>query len=50
MEHPMSEAERIATEAVDEQVNYWPFPSKLLGTLPLNKLPFNPDNEENAPL
>jgi hypothetical protein len=50
MEHPMSEAERIATEAVDEQVNYWPFPSKLLGTQPLNKLPFNPDNEEDAPL
>jgi hypothetical protein len=44
------EQTRIATEAVDEQVNYWPFPNKLLGTQPLNKLPFNPDNEEDAPL
>jgi hypothetical protein len=50
MEHPMNdERMRIATEAVDEQVN-WPFPNKLLGTQPLDKLPFNPDNEEESPL
>lgn len=41
---------RIATEAVDEQVNYWPFPNKVLDTQPLDKLPFNPENEEESPL
>lgn len=28
----------------------WPFPNKPLDTEPLDKLPFNPDNEEEAPL
>lgn len=40
---------QTATEAVDEQVN-WPFPNKIYNTVPLDKLPFNPDNEEDAPL
>lgn len=40
---------QVATEAVDEQVN-WPFPNKVLDTQPLDKLPFNPDNHEDAPL
>lgn len=40
---------QAATEAVDEQVN-WPFPNKLLNTRPLDRLPFNPENEEDAPI
>lgn len=40
---------QVAQDAVDEQVN-WPFPNKLLSTQPLDKLPFNPENEEDAPL
>lgn len=28
----------------------WPFPNELLDTTPLDKLPFNPDNHEDAPL
>jgi hypothetical protein len=28
----------------------WPFPDKPLPTEPPDKLPFNPDNEEDAPL
>lgn len=40
---------QTATEAVDEQVN-WPFPNKIYNTVPLDKLPFNPENEEDAPL
>ena len=28
----------------------WPFPNELLNTTPLDKLPFNPENEEDAPL
>jgi len=37
------------TEKKEEKPN-WPFPNKLLRTTPLDKLPFNPDNEEDAPL
>jgi hypothetical protein len=28
----------------------WPFPTELLPTTPLDKLPFNPENEDDAPL
>jgi hypothetical protein len=28
----------------------WPFPSKLNNTVPLDRLPFNPENEEDAPI
>ena len=28
----------------------WPFPNEPLPTAPLDKLPFNPENEEDAPL
>ena len=28
----------------------WPFPNKLHSTAPLDKLPFNPENEEDAPI
>jgi len=28
----------------------WPFPNKLNNTVPLDKLPFNPENEEDAPI
>lgn len=28
----------------------WPFPNQLNNTTPLDKLPFNPENEEDAPL
>lgn len=43
------EKKQAAQDAVDEQVN-WPFPNKVLDTRPLDKLPFNPDNHEDAPL
>jgi hypothetical protein len=28
----------------------WPFPNAPLNTTPLDRLPFNPDNHEDAPL
>lgn len=28
----------------------WPFPNKLHNTVPLDKLPFNPENHEDAPI
>jgi len=33
-----------------EKKENWPFPNKLHKTVPLDKLPFNPENEEDAPL
>jgi hypothetical protein len=34
----------------DLEKKNWPFPNKLHNTVPLDKLPFNPENEEDAPL
>ena len=34
----------------EEQRTTWPFPSEPPDHEPLDKLPFNPDNEEEAPL
>lgn len=31
-------------------MNTWPFPTKLPPAVPMGKLPFNPDNFEDAPL
>jgi hypothetical protein len=36
--------------AVEDKPFAWPFPSGLLPTEPLDKLPFNPENEEDAPI
>lgn len=36
-------------EAMEERIN-WPFPNKLHDTQPPGKLPFNPDNYEDAPI
>ena len=36
-------------EKKEERPN-WPFPNQLNNTTPLDKLPFNPENEEDAPL
>lgn len=30
--------------------SYWPFPTELPPAVPMGKLPFNPDNFEDAPL
>lgn len=43
------EKRKAAEEAMDERIN-WPFPNRLHDTTPLDKLPFNPENEEDAPL
>jgi len=34
----------------ETQTVTWPFPNKPPEHEPLDKLPFNPDNEEDAPL
>ena len=33
-----------------EEKPNWPFPNSLPNTTPLDKLPFNPENEEDAPI
>jgi hypothetical protein len=43
------EKKKAIEEAMDERIN-WPFPNKLNNTTPLDKLPFNPENEEDAPI
>ena len=43
------EKKKAAEEAMDERID-WPFPNKLMDTQTLDKLPFNPENEEDAPL
>ena len=48
-EKPAEKKEEKPAEKKEEKPN-WPFPNKLLQTTPLDKLPFNPDNHEDAPL
>jgi hypothetical protein len=36
--------------SMEDKTFVWPFPNNLLPTEPLDKLPFNPDNEEDAPI
>ena len=31
-------------------MNTWPFPTQLPPAVPMGKLPFNPNNHEDAPL
>lgn len=36
--------------AMEDKDFVWPFPNSPLPTEPLDKLPFNPENEEDAPI
>jgi hypothetical protein len=35
---------------IEDKEFVWPFPNSPLPTEPLDKLPFNPENEEDAPM
>lgn len=35
---------------IEDKDFVWPFPNSPLPTEPLDKLPFNPENEEDAPI
>ena len=50
-ENAMREVQRLGQDIQPDDVEFvWPFPNRLLSTEPLDKLPFNPDNEEDAPI
>jgi hypothetical protein len=48
-ENAMREVQRLGQD-IQPDFDVWPFPNSLLSTEPLDKLPFNPDNEEDAPI
>lgn len=47
-ENAMREVQRLGQD-IQPDFDVWPFPSSPLSTEPLDKLPFNPENEEDAP-